>query len=134
MQAWTVTQAGYKPTIKGMVWQQGENDADKGDTVSGSYGQHLKHFISRVRQQFHSNKMLFIYGYVYPPPNSGKGIARVQQAEHDVDQDSHAKLFVKRVFVIPTDDLSQRAGDPNIPYFWHTCHLGFRDQNDGKNE
>jgi len=117
---------GYKPVIKGMLWQQGENDADKGDTVSALYGRHLKHFIGRVRQQFHSRQMLFVYGYVYPPPNTGKGISQVRQAEHDVDQDSHTLLSVKRAFVVPTDDLSQRADDPHTPYPKDRLHFGTR--------
>ncbi|PTQ96582.1 protein of unknown function (DUF303) [Mucilaginibacter yixingensis] len=115
---------GYKPVIKGMLWQQGENDADKGDTISALYGVHLNHFIKRVRQQFHARKILFVYGYVYPPPNSGKGITEVRQAEHDIDQNARTPLSVKRAFVVPTDDLSQRADDPHTPYPKDRLHFG----------
>lgn len=120
----SLRERGYQPVIKGMLWQQGENDADKGDTVSARYGQHLRHFISRVRAQFKAPKMLFIYGYVYPPPNTGQGITDVRQAEHDIDQDAHTPLSVKKAFVIPTDDLSQRADDPNTRYPKDHLHFG----------
>jgi hypothetical protein len=115
---------GYAPTIKGMLWQQGENDADRGDSISLQYGKNLVHFIKRVRQQFKAPKMMFVYGYVYPPPNAGKGITNVRQAEHDIDQDAHTPLSVKRAFVVSTDDLSQRSDDPNTPYPKDHVHFG----------
>jgi len=115
---------GYQPVIKGMLWQQGENDADKGDTISAQYAKNLRHFIERVRQQFHEPKMVFVYGYVYPPPNTGQGITDVRQAEHDLDQDAHTLLSVKRAFVVFTDDLSQRADDPNTKYPKDRLHFG----------
>lgn len=116
--------SGYAPVIKGMLWQQGENDADAGDSISAAYGRNLVHFIKKVRRQFGVPKMLFIYGYVYPPPNTGKGIENVRQAEHDIDQDAHTDLSVKRAFVVPTDDLSQRADDPNTRYPKDRLHFG----------
>ena len=115
---------GYYPVIKGMLWQQGENDADKGDTISKQYGKNLKHFFERVREQFDAPKMLFVYGYVYPPPNTGEGISQVRQAEHDIDQDSKTSISVKRAFVVQTDDLSQRADDPHTPYPKDHIHFG----------
>ena len=115
---------GYAPIIKGMLWQQGESDADRGDSISAQYGKKLVHFIKRVRQQFSASKMLFVYGYVYPPPNSGKGISNVRQAELDVNQGTHTNLSVKRAFAVYTDDLSQRADDPNTHYPKDRVHFG----------
>lgn len=115
---------GYTPAIRGMLWQQGESDADLGDSVSRAYGQNLKHFIKRVRQQFHAQHMLFVLGYVYPPPNRGPYISNVRQAEHNIAENAHTKLSVKGVFVVPTDDLSQRADDPHTPYPKDRLHFG----------
>jgi hypothetical protein len=61
---------GYEPAIRAMVWQQGEGDARDiaGMENSNNYGKNLRHFIQRVRDQFSSPDMLFIYGYVIPAP------------------------------------------------------------------
>ncbi len=61
-------QKGYTPVIRGMIWQQGESDADKTEGISKQYGAHLAAFIHRVREQLQAPGMLFIYGYVLPPP------------------------------------------------------------------
>jgi len=129
---------GYAPTIRGMIWQQGENDAFSGNItadnaavianftqkISAQYGQNLAHFIQRVREQFHSPDMLFVYGYVLPPPNNPPGRDAVRQGEHDVDQNSGAPLAVQGAFVVPTDDLSQRAADPGTRYPNDHLHFG----------
>jgi hypothetical protein len=115
---------GYKPVIKGMLWQQGESDADKGETASKNYGQNLKHFIGRIRKQLHVRNMVFVYGYVYPPPNHSEGIGKVRQAEHDLDQDAETGLSTKKAYVVDTDDLSLRANDPNTPYPNDIIHFG----------
>jgi hypothetical protein len=113
---------GLKPTIRGMIWQQGENDT--ADGPSAAYGANLAHFISRVRAQFQCPDMAFVYGYVLPPPNTGAGRARVRAGEKAVDQDSGDALSVRGAFVVNTDDLSQRANDPNTPYPQDHLHFG----------
>lgn len=115
---------GFDPVIKGMLWQQGESDADKGGTISSTYGQNLKRFIGRVRKQLRAKKMVFVYGYVYPTPNTGKGITEVRQAEHDVDQDSGTPLSVKKAFVVDTEGLSLRANDAHTRYPKDIIHFG----------
>ena len=60
---------GYEPSIRGMLWQQGESDAD--EKKAGAYGANLAHLIARVRQQFNCPEMLFVYGQVLPPPITG---------------------------------------------------------------
>ncbi len=112
-------EAGYRPVIRGMVWQQGEADArfDSGMENSINYGQNLNHFIHRVRQQFRSKKMLFVYGYVIPvalPRFSGR--EAVRQSQSNVDQDSGHQLAVKGAFVVDTDHLPLRCDEPNSPY------------------
>jgi hypothetical protein len=115
-------QQGYTPTIRGMIWQQGENDR-QGDAAE-KYGANLAHFIGRVREQFHSPDMLFVYGYVLPPPSTGVQRELVRKGEKDVDQNSGSPLAVKGAFVVETDDLSQRANDPNTKYPTDHVHFG----------
>lgn len=113
---------GYEPTLRGMIWQQGESDS-KGD-AAGAYGANLAHFIARVREQFHSPDLVFVYGYVMPPPNSGPGRDLVRKGQRDVDQGSGTPTAVKGAFVVATDDLSQRADDPNTPLPRDRNHFG----------
>ncbi|MDP9174216.1 MAG: sialate O-acetylesterase [Planctomycetota bacterium] len=118
---------GYEPMIRGMIWQQGENDADARATAAGAdiaYGKNLAHFIARVREQLGAPEMVFVYGYVMPPPNVGEGRDRVRLGEKNVDQDSGSPLAVRGAFVVPTDDLSQRADDPNTRYPKDHLHFG----------
>lgn len=114
---------GYEPTIRGMIWQQGESDTKKEQTAS-DYGKNLAHFIARVREQFNVPDMPFVYGYVLPPPNAGHNRDLVRQGEKEVDQDSGAALAVKGAFVVGTDDLSQRADDRNTRYPKDHVHFG----------
>jgi len=120
----SLRQRGYEPIVKGMLWQQGEQEALAVDSISIQYGILLRHFISRVREQFKAPQMIFVYGYVCPPPMSSPGIRTVRQAQHDIDQDSGMSLAVPRAFVIPTDDLSHRANDKNTKYPKDHLHFG----------
>jgi hypothetical protein len=113
---------GLDPTIRGMIWQQGESDS-KADAAK-DYGKNLAHFIARVREQFHCPDMLFVYGYVLPPPNAGPQRDLIRQGEKDVDQNSGTPLAVKGAFVVETDDLSQRANDANTKYPGDHVHFG----------
>ena len=115
---------GFVPIIKGMLWQQGEAEAAYSDSASALYGIMLKHFISRVREQFNAPQLAFVYGYVCPPPLQGPRIKTVRQAEHDIDQDSGTALSVPGAFVIPTDDLEHRAKDHNTPLPNDELHFG----------
>ena len=115
---------GQTPIIRGMLWQQGEADADIGGTASSQYGQHLAALIARVREQWQVPDMLFIYGYVYPKSNYGSGRDQVRLGEKNVDQDSGNALAVKGAFVVETDDLQLRANDPGTPYPSDLIHFG----------
>jgi hypothetical protein len=115
---------GYDPVIKGMIWQQGESDADKGGSVSEDYGKNLAHFIKRVREQFSCPEMIFVYGYIYPPPNVGKGNDLVRKGQYEVDQNSGSPLSVKGAFVVPTEDLDHRANDYHSPLPNDYVHFG----------
>ena len=113
---------GYAPALRGMIWQQGESDS-KGDPA-GAYGANLAHFIARVREQFQSPGLVFVYGYVMPPPNKGPGRDLVRKGQKDVDQGSGSPIAVDRAFIVETDDLSQRADDPNTPLPKDRNHFG----------
>jgi len=124
---------GYEPTIRGMLWQQGESDVSgkpaQGESVftgkpAEDYGKNLAHFIGRVREQFQCPNMLFVYGYVLPPPCKGEGRDLVRKGEKDVDQDSGSPPAVKGAFVVETDDLSHRAADANTKYPGDHVHFG----------
>jgi hypothetical protein len=115
---------GYKPILKAMLWQQGENDAVAKDSASQRYAANLTHFIKRIRKQFKSSSMPFIYGYVLPPPNKGPDRDLVRKAEHDIGQHSKSALAIKNAVVVQTDDLSQRADDKNSTYPNDHIHFG----------
>ena len=118
---------GYAPTIRGMIWQQGENDAkvtEQDQKAADNYGKNLAHFIARVREQFHAPDMLFVYGYVLPPPNTGPLRELVRQGQKDVAQNSGSPLAVHGAFLVQTDDLSQRGADPDTPYPNDHMHFG----------
>lgn len=111
---------GYDPTLRGMIWQQGESDKKAAE----AYGANLAHFIGRVREQFHAPDLVFVYGYVLPPPQTGREREIVRKGQKDVDQDSGLPLAVKGAFVVETDDLSQRADDPHTPLPNDHNHFG----------
>jgi sialate O-acetylesterase len=107
---------GYAPTLAGMIWMQGENDADEGGSASSDYAKNLTHFIARVRAQFDAPDLVFVYGLIGKPPESGPGRDVVRQAQRELSADSGSPLAVNRAFLVPTDDLTRRADDPGTPY------------------
>lgn len=121
---------GLTPVLRGMLWQQGEADADLGGSASAQYGQNLAAFIGRVREQWAAPGMLFVYGYVYPASNEGTGRDQVRQGEAKVDQNSGDALAVQGAFVISTDGLSLRADDAGTPYPNDRIHFGTQGQLD----
>lgn len=118
-----LTRMGYTPVIKAMLWQQGESDADTKETGL-QYGQNLRRFIERVREQFHSPRLLFIYGYVLPPPVVRAGREEVRRAQKELDETSRSARAVKGAYVVETDDLQQRAADKDTPYPTDHLHFG----------
>jgi len=108
---------GYQPTIKAMTWQQGEADARDiaGLDNSNAYAKNLKHFIARVREQFATPEMLFVYGYVIPleqPRFTGR--KEVRQAQFDIYQKSGRAMATKGALLVQTDDLPLRCNEPGI--------------------
>lgn len=111
---------GYTPTIRGMIWQQGESDHVDPD----KYGQRLSHFIARVREQFDAPELRFVYGYVFPPPCADADRVAIRAGQHAVDQNSGDPLATKNAFAVPIDDLSLRADEPGNPLPNDFLHLG----------
>ncbi len=114
---------GFEPTIRGMAWQQGESDADF-LKPSQDYAANLARFIARVREQFRSPDMVFVYGFVLPFPNKQPFREQVRMAQGAVDQDSGSPWAVKKAFVVFTDDLSHIAHDANSPDPNDHVHIG----------
>lgn len=123
---------GHEPTVAGMIWLQGEADADKGGAEADAYADNLTHFIARVREQFHAPELIFAYAEIAKLPGRGRDVVRrAQRALSDAihvdatDPDANARV-VKRATFVPTSDLSRRADDPNTPYPNDRQHFGSR--------
>jgi len=121
---------GKNPVIRAMLWQQGERDVDMGGTSASSYGQNLRAFIGRVRQQWNVPDMLFVYGFIYPASNYGTARDQVRKGQADVDQDSGSVLATKGAVVVSGDTLSLRANDPGTCYPSDKIHFGSQGQLD----
>ena len=104
-----LTNAGRSPTIAGMIWMQGESDANNA-TYAAEYAANLTDFINRVRSDFAVPNMPFVVGritthYDTSPPG---GAAAVRAAQMTVPgKVGHASW-------INTDDLQQNPTEP-----WH---------------
>ena len=121
---------GKTPVIRAMLWQQGERDVDMAGTAAVNYGQNLRAFIARVREQWSSPNMLFVYGYIYPASNYGAARDQVRKGQADVDQDSGSALATQGAFVVSGDALSLRANDPGSCYPSDKIHFGTQGQLD----
>ncbi len=112
-------EAGYQPQIRALAWQQGETDARDiaGKENALAYGENLRHFIKRVREQFNCPKMLFVYGYVIPVPlERFTGREEVRGAQRNIDQYSGNPLSTRGAVAVETDDLPLRCDEPYSPY------------------
>ena len=114
---------GFEPTIRGLLWQQGEHDAIAEDSAL-SYAANLSHLITRLRDQFHAPDMVFVYGFVLSPPSNLPFRETIRTAQGAIDQDSGSPFAVKNAFVVFTDDLGHLATDANTPDPKDHIHLG----------
>ena len=110
--------AGHTYVIKGMLWQQGEEDSKFADK-SGAYAENLGAFIGRVRDEFESPNMQFVYGNVLPDAVgshatdiSGRFPYRdvVRQAHLDVDQDSGHADATDGAHIVLTNNFATHGG------------------------
>lgn len=128
---------GWQPVIKGMCWQQGEQDAKDGLNVSESntsaddYGANLSHFIDRIREQFATHAspdgIRFVLGQVLPYAPAGgdvdtrfPGRELVRQAELDLDEDSGAALAKNNTATVPTNSTDHPSHEQEVDGFKDT--------------
>jgi hypothetical protein len=72
--------AGKSPTIAGMIWMQGENDA-LNSKYAAAYQKNLDHFIARVRSDFNVPTMPFVAARVLPCYGAKKESELVRDAQ-----------------------------------------------------
>ena len=123
---------GYDPTIKGMLWFQGEADARAGDsdlvsaTAAVDYAANLAHFINRCRDQFAADigpeGMRFVSTQVLPyAPAGGDVVTRypgrdlVRQAFLDLAEDSGHPLSVANSAAIETNEVDHLTFAQIVP-------------------
>ena len=117
---------GFDPVIRGMLWLQGERDANgrDGPAPAAAYRQNLQHVIARFREQFKAPDMLFAYVLVLPVPTDHPGRDVVRQAQRDCDQNSAGAAAVPGALLVDGDDGSLRRDDPATPYPRDVVHFG----------
>ena len=114
---------GWEPKIEGMLWVQGEADAQSTVNNANAYGANLSHLIGRVREQFAvdtaSSGMRFVTAQVLPAVNSSfphRNIVR--QAILDVDEDSGSPLSVDNTASVPTNITDHPLRVDNVHFNW----------------
>lgn len=74
--------AGKSPSIAGMIWMQGENDAID-STFAAAYQKNLRNLIGTVREEFSTPNMPFVMGriltYYDTTPAGGNALVRAAQ-------------------------------------------------------
>ncbi len=117
---------GFKPVIRGMLWQQGEADAKSIETAE-AYGENLAHLIARIRDTFEAPEMLFVYGNVLPAAdyqNTDSPAAILRQQQKLVSETSCHVHATRGALLVATDGLSLRRDDPNSPHPNDEVHFG----------
>ncbi len=113
--------AGWKPEIKGMLWHQGEADANGRKGVADTYGKNLAHFIGRVREQFATHAspdgIRFVAGQI-SATSPYKFRDTVRQAILDADEDSGAALSVANTGIVATNAVDFPTLKDNIHLNW----------------
>ena len=91
---------GVKYRVEGMLWMQGESDADQGK--GAEYEDSLKKFIKEMRREFKEREMPFIMGRIITTFDKPKGNGPLVRAA----QESVAEE-VKNVVCFDTDDFDR---------------------------
>ena len=99
--------AGQSPEIAGMIWMQGESDAQN-STYSTAYNANLTNFINTVRSDFSTPDMPFVIGRITDLSiySGFPGVADVRAAQVNV------AAGMSRVTWIDTDDIEQNPAAP----------------------
>lgn len=95
---------GWSPRIAGMLWVQGESDANS-VTTGQQYLQNLTNFIARIRSEFEAPDMPFVYARILPYGGPRVALADVLEAMEKIDQDSGDAAAVNRAFMVRTSGL-----------------------------
>ena len=117
---------GHTPVIRGMLWQQGESDAQDLETAR-AYGRNLARLIGSVRTALNAPKMLFAYGHVLPAANythKDHPATILRKQQNNVAQNSNHPLATRGALLVTTDNLSLRCDDANTPHPNDVVHFG----------
>ena len=82
-----------KYTIEGMLWMQGESDADQG--MGAEYEESLKDFIKKMRKEFKEREMPFVIGRIittFDKPEGNGPLVRAAQ-ETVAEEDENVAWF-----------------------------------------
>jgi lysophospholipase L1-like esterase len=98
--------AGQSPVIAGMIWMQGETDANN-ITYANAYSANLTNLIAKVRSDFSTPNMPFVVGRITDLSVYGfPGVAPVRTAQQTVPGQVGHALWIN------TDDLDM---NPDVP-------------------
>jgi hypothetical protein len=92
--------SGKNPTIAGMIWMQGEDDAAGGDASAGAYAQNLTNLVTTVRSTFpNATNMKFVTGRITTAFGDATDNGLVRSAQENVSD------LVGNASWVNTDDL-----------------------------
>ncbi len=96
--------AGYKPIVKGMVWMQGESDANKTEAQALSYEDNLRKLFTKMRTALNMPDLKIIVGGIStePPLAPYSDIVREKQ-RHYCETDENA-LYIDNTDLPIGDD------------------------------
>lgn len=99
--------------IRGMFWQQGERDSTS-NASSADYADNLNQLIQRVREEFQTPDMRFVYGQVHDTVGNEAPTYlyndRILEAQGKIAQDSGDALAMPGAFLVESADF-QVHGD-----------------------
>jgi lysophospholipase L1-like esterase len=124
VQAAMASLAGQSPEIAGMIWMQGESDANN-TTYANAYAANLTNLITRVRSDFSTPDMPFVVGRITDLSVYGfPGVTQVRTAQETVPgQVGHASW-------ITTDDINMNPAVPGHYSAAGQIELGIRFANE----
>ena len=103
-----LTDEGYRPVLKGIVWMQGEADA-KHNVSAGRYDRSLSLLKKRIEQEHgDGNSTPFVFGQVLPhEPALERFVSRelIRQRMADADWNSGTKHAIDDVWMVPTEGM-----------------------------
>ena len=82
-----------KYKVEGMLWMQGESDADQG--MGAEYEESLRKFIKAMRKEFKEREMPFLMGRILPTFDKPKGHGPMVRAAQEkvAEEDENVACF-----------------------------------------